>query len=69
MELSHDKGISCSLQNQALEEMRAGNPAARSLAMLIPVACESANTVAIDYLSGKLLMVSIAFDGDSGAAR
>lgn len=69
MELSHDEGISRSLQNRALEEVRTGNPAARSLAVLIPLACRSANTVAIDYLSGKLLMVSISFNGDSSAAR
>jgi len=48
------------MPDPALEKLRRGNPAARSLPLLAALARHAAETVAVEYMGGKHLMVELA---------
>ncbi len=58
IELRRNAMNQTSMQDPALEELRTGNPAARSLPLLAALACNAPETVTLDYLSGQRLVVS-----------
>ncbi len=47
------------MPNPALEKLRRGNPAARSLPLLAALARHAAETVAVEYMGAKRLMVEV----------
>ena len=53
-------GRATRMADSALEALRAGVPAARSLPLLAAIACGAADTVVLEYLSGNYLRVEVA---------
>jgi hypothetical protein len=68
MKLSREQSDLQSLQDPMLEQMRIGNPAARSLALLAPIACGVADNIAIEHLLGKHLVISVSPKDNISAA-
>jgi Beta-ketoacyl synthase, N-terminal domain len=58
--LTRDAKASRTMEEPALEAMRRGNPAARSLPLLAALAREEETIVTLDYLSDKKLVVRVA---------
>ena len=58
--LRRDGATPTLMPDAALEEMRIGNPAARSLPLLAALARHAAETVALEHLGGKHLVVAVA---------
>jgi hypothetical protein len=58
------------MPDPALEKLRSGNPAARSLPLLAALACHAAATVAVEYMGAKHLMVEVTPIGvEAGGGR
>ena len=60
VDLAIEAGRDSTMPDQALEELRTGNPAARSLPLLAAIAAKESKTVWLDYLSGNSLAVAVA---------
>lgn len=60
IELTRDTASPTRMQDAALEKLRTGNPAARSLPLLAALARNIRETVILDYLTGNRLAVTVA---------
>lgn len=69
IDLRHGNGVATQMQDPTLEELRLGNPAARGLTVLSALAQATAQTVIIEHLKGKCLIVSVAPEKGCDADR
>jgi len=69
IDLRHDDRVPTIMQDQALEELHVGNPAARSLPLLAPLARAVAETIVLDHLRGKRVVISISPEATCDAPR
>ena len=68
IELGGDGGRATAMADAALEKLRQGAPAARSLPLLAGLARNAVETVILDYVSGCQLAVSIAPSAPAAAS-